>query len=336
MPSINPKFFTDEDFLEYADPHQRQRTRQAKYRPPQKTPEEYLVQDDNRSSFSFTYQAARHEAGWLLGSLGGFYEQQWIRDVLHQVRGGKEANVYLCLGGAHAGADYIAAKVYRPRMLRNLRNDSLYREGRQYLDDQGRPIRDERQARAMRNRTAYGQELMHTSWLAHEYNTLQILHAAGVDVPTPYASAGNAILMGYIGDEQNAAPTLNTVAVDLDQARALYKRVLQNVETMLAHDRIHGDLSAYNILYWNEQITLIDFPQAITCEGNRNAYRIFERDLRRVCEYFTRQGLHTRPVAIAQELWTAYGHHLAPEIDPAWLDADNLQDRKAWDKGYHR
>ena len=48
-------------------------------------------QDDSRESFNFTYKASRHEAGWLLESLGAFYEQKWISDVLRQIKGGKEA-----------------------------------------------------------------------------------------------------------------------------------------------------------------------------------------------------------------------------------------------------
>ena len=51
---------------------------------------------------------------------------------------------------------------------------------------------------------------------------------------------------------------------------------------MLAHGLIHGDLSAYNILSWEDQITLIDFPQVIYAVSNRNARAIFGHDVRRV------------------------------------------------------
>jgi serine/threonine-protein kinase RIO1 len=37
--------------------------------------------------------------------------------------------------------------------------------------------------------------MMHTSWVQHEFQTMQILHAAGADVPVPYACDNNAILM---------------------------------------------------------------------------------------------------------------------------------------------
>jgi RIO kinase 1 len=335
MPKLNPKFFLDDDFEEYVDPSLHRHDQGAPQRAPARIAEEIVAQDDSHKAFDFTYHAARHERWWLLDSLGDFYEHQWINDILRMVRGGKEANVYQCQGTASTGADFIAAKVYRPRALRNLRNDSLYREGRGNLDSEGHLIRDERMQRAMRHRTTFGQELLHTSWLAHEFTTLQVLHAAGADVPVPYASANNAILMAYIGDEQVAAPTLNGIDLDSTEARSLFQRVFWNIEIMLRNDRIHGDLSAFNILYWDGNITLIDFPQAISPQENRNAYRIFERDLARVCEYFTHQGVRQHgaqlnPCKLAADLWTTYGHRLTPDIHPGLLDAEDEGDRKYW------
>ena len=77
-------------------------------------------QDDSSASFKFTYKAARFDEWWLLESLGGFYEHQWITDVLRRLKGGKEASVYLCRSGSGIESPLVAAKVYRPRSLRNL------------------------------------------------------------------------------------------------------------------------------------------------------------------------------------------------------------------------
>ncbi len=78
---------------------------------------------------------------------------------------------------------------------------------------------------------------------------------------------------------------------------------------------IHGDLSAYNILYWEGKITLIDFPQVSNIETNSNAYFILERDITRTCEYFARQGLHRDAAVIMDRLWQRYGHATEP-IEP--------------------
>lgn len=288
------------------------------------------AQDTSRKNLKFTYKAARFEEGWLLDSLGGFFEQQWISDVQRKVKGGKEASVYQCRGGTAIPATLAAAKVYRPRMLRNLRNDHLYREGREDLDDEGRIILDGGKIRAMRQRTQYGKELLHQSWIAYEFTTMQTLHSAGADVPVPYTMAGNAILMGYIGGVSESAPTLNEITLDRDEAKLLFKRIVQNIEIMLANEIIHGDLSAYNILYWKGDIALIDFPQAISPKVNRNAFRIFERDVIRVCDYFHALGIQVNERELSRELWTAHGYRWRQEIHPDLLDAEDPNDRKLW------
>jgi RIO kinase 1 len=286
---------------------------------------------DRSGEFNFTYKASRHEAVWLNASLGGFYEDQWVEDVLQMVKGGKEASVYLCQSNLDViPAPLAAAKVYRPRMLRALKRDHEYREGRADLDSDGRQILDGGMLHAISKRSAYGQELRHSSWIEYEFQTLTALHAAGADSPEPYARANNAILMEYIGDEDGPAPTLNTVDLSRSEARSLFERVLRNIDLLLTHNRVHGDLSAYNILYWDGEITLIDFPQVIDPRTNHQAYRIFERDVTRICEYFAGQGLRADGRRLAAQIWQAHGQRIDPEVHPAFLDADDPQDRKAW------
>ena len=289
-------------------------------------------QDDSARNFRFTYSAARFEEWWLLESLGEFYEHKWISDVLRRLKGGKEASVYLCRSGPAIDAPLVAAKVYRPRSLRNLKNDGQYRTGRVDLDENGTAIVKDGDLHAMAKRTNYGEELRHQSWIAYEFQTLEMLHGAGADVPRPYAMEKNAILMDYIGDMDNAAPTLNTVHLDREEARPLFERVLQDVELLLTHQRVHGDLSAYNILYWDGEVTLIDFPQVVQPQSNPAAWTIFLRDVTRVCQYFASRG-HKRDARIlATDLWTSHGHRVVKEIHPGILDADDPKDRKLWEK----
>ena len=236
-------------------------------------------QDDSRSNFEFTYKAARFEEWWLLDSLGDFYEHKWISDVLSRVKGGKEASVYLCQSDASDDAKLVAAKVYRPRSLRNLKNDGQYRVGRADLDESGRVILDDRALRAMKKRTAFGEELRHQSWIAYEFQTLQTLHCAGASVPRPYAMEKNAILMDFVGDRENPAPPLNTISMRGEEAKSVFASVLHNIDLMLAQGCVHGDLSAFNILYWDGGITLIDFPQVVLIGPNPAAWMIFQRDI---------------------------------------------------------
>jgi len=289
-------------------------------------------QDDSSRSFQYTYQAARFEEWWLLESLGDFYEHKWISDVLRRLKGGKEASVYLCRSGPAIEAPFVAAKVYRPRQLRNLKNDGQYRTGRVDLDQDGRAIVKDGDLHAMAKRTNYGEELRHQSWIAYEFQTLEMLRVAGADVPRPYAMEKNAILMDYIGDVDFAAPTLNTVSLDRDEVHPLYERVIRNIDLLLACQRIHGDLSAYNILYWEGDVTLIDFPQVVQPESNPAAWTIFLRDVTRICQYFASQGLKRNARKLAIDLWTSHGHRVVQEVHPRDLDPEKKEDRRLWEK----
>lgn len=246
--------------------------------------------DEEADTFNFitTYHPSRHEEGWLLSSLQSFYVQNMITDVQASVKGGKEASVYRCTAHSNLNEEFVAAKVYRPRRFRNLRNDAMYREGRAVLTEDGRPAKptDTRLMRALGKKTEFGVQVAHTSWLMYEYTTLQHLYHAGAAVPKPFAADDNAILMGYVGDGNRPAPTLIETKIKPEEAEPLFAEILRNIRLLFAQGFVHGDLSAYNILYWNGGITLIDFPQVTDWANNPNATQILRRDIQRVAEYF--------------------------------------------------
>jgi RIO kinase 1 len=277
-----------------------------------------------------SYRASRYEEVWLLSSLEPLFHHRWFDDVLRMIKGGKEASVYLCAGNQTTGEDFVAAKVYRPRRFRNLRNDWLYREGRADLDETGHSIQDDGMLHAIRKRTRLGRELLHTSWLEYEFQTLRKLHEAGADVPKPFVSDSNTILMSYYGDDVMGAPTLNEVNLPAAEARGLFDRVVHNIDRMLSLGCIHGDLSAYNILYWEGEIAIIDFPQVISPDQNRSAFPIFERDVARICEYFQRQGVRNNPRKLAADLWASHQQRFMPLVDPKII-ADDDGERDIWE-----
>jgi RIO kinase 1 len=222
------------------------------------------------------------------------------------VKGGKEANVYACEAHPASGLDWIAAKLYRERMLRNLKNDAVYKIGRTIRDREGKQVRNSRERRAIINKSGYGQKVDFMMWVGTEYRTQTMLYEAGADVPKPVAQHGHTILMEFIGDAYGAAPALNETSLDHDEAAPLFQRVMDNVKIMLDHHLIHGDLSAYNILYWEGDIWLIDFPQAVEARTNPHAFDILQRDITRVCEYFARFDVVSDPQQLTWNLWQPY------------------------------
>lgn len=268
-----------------------------------------LVEPGDSYGFHPTYKSAHHDHGeqqWIIDALGGFYDDGVIDDVLRVVKGGKEASVYCCAAHPSTGVDLIAAKIYRPRMFRNLKNDALYREGRGMVDDEGKEILDQRRHRAVQKKTRFGSQVSITSWIEYEYQTLRLLYEAGIDIPKPFGQSGKAILMEYLGDEEVAAPTLNHVSLSPDEAQPLFDRVMRSVERMLACNRIHADLSAYNILYWDGEIKIIDFPQTVDPRFNPHAAALLARDVERVCQYFARQGVKADAARLADDLWSRF------------------------------
>ncbi|MDE0200723.1 MAG: hypothetical protein OXK78_21130 [Caldilineaceae bacterium] len=281
---------------------------------------------DLESVWEITYTPARFEGGFLRTSLRPFYQEDQIVDVMAQVKGGKEANVYRCRAHESVDVEWIAAKVYRPRQFRNLRNDALYREGRDLLTaEDGRPQavkrRDSRTARAVSKKSAFGVQVRHLSWLMYEFSALQTLHEAGVPVPKPYGVGENAILMEFIGDEQMAAPTLHETRLEDSEAGPLFERMRRSIAVMLEKGYVHGDLSAFNILYWDGEIKLIDFPQVIDIQANRSARAVLNRDVKRVCQYFSRYGIREDPIQLAEELWERYA---APDPDDLAADLSSI------------
>lgn len=266
--------------------------------------------NDHEHDFIPSYAAAldplHYERQWVINSVSGFYRDNLITDVTRLVKGGKEANVYCCLANPQMGVELIAAKLYRPRMLRHLRNDAVYREGRIVLDSDGKEVKGDREARAMRKKTRFGKHLGFMTWIMHEYGVQRELFDDGADVPRPIAQMGNTILMDYVGDDWGPAPTLSEISLEPEETQPLLDRVMENVRLMLSHHYVHGDLSAYNLLYWEGEITIIDFPQMVDARKNQNAFSFLQRDIQRVCEYFGRYGAKADPAELSLDLWERY------------------------------
>lgn len=143
-------------------------------------PKEVVVElaqpGDGPVGFNPTFKAAHqdhHEYQWIVHALGGFYADSLINDVLRAVKGGKEASVYCCEAHPAMGVKLLAAKIYRPRIFRNLKNDAPYREGRELLDEEGKGIRDTRRQRALKKRRA-----MAASWPSRPGSSTSIRRSA--------------------------------------------------------------------------------------------------------------------------------------------------------------
>jgi RIO kinase 1 len=288
-----------------ASPHSYAKRRQQVSASPVK-PEAELAQLP--AEFAASVQVTNTERAWIKEYLGPFYRNQLIEDVVRRVKAGKEATVYACAGHASTGHSVLAAKLYRERSLRSSKNAGQYQQGRSLLDDEGNAARPRngRTHHAAARSSKHDQVATQVSWLMHEFTLLKALHEAGADVPAVVEYAEHALLMEFVGEGFDAAPTLNDVELATVEAQQLYERVVYNVELLLGLGWVHGDLSPHNILYQPGRIVLIDFPQVVDCHNNPRAFALFERDLQRVSEYFAHNGCATDPHALARQLWSKH------------------------------
>ncbi|MFI5315892.1 MAG: RIO1 family regulatory kinase/ATPase [Myxococcota bacterium] len=233
------------------------------------------------------------EKAEVLAQFGG---QGLVTDVLGVVGDGKEATVYLCAAHESVGVEWLAAKVYRAAKFR------AFRGGRSYAGE--RTALSSRAKRAMRTKTDTGKRIAHHEWVAWEWETLCRLHDAGADVPEPLASSDDAILMEFVGDGEGAAPQLRFVDLEPDAARAALERLLHNVEILLDSHLVHGDLSAYNVLWWQEKPWIIDVPQSLNLHTHQGGFEFLRRDIANLERYFARYGLSARD--FADRAWRRY------------------------------
>ena len=239
-------------------------------------------------------------------------EHDYEEEVLGTLKMGKESEVRLVARVGQGRISYIAEKRFKAKGFRSFRDDSLYRAT--WFTGPGA----RRERRAVQGKTRTGRRMLEHAWYGHEWTELCHLHAAGVTVPPPVeavlptkqaprsfhwrpvnaASKGGrdedtegGYRMAFIGDAPTAAPRLSSVKLAPADGARVWRHLLEEVAAMLRADRVHGDLSAYNVLYWRERPVLIDFSQTVDVVTHPGARELLHRDLERVASYFQRQGV---------------------------------------------
>jgi RIO kinase 1 len=247
-----------------------------------------------------------------------------IDEVLSRLKSGKEADIYLV---RHAG-EILAAKVYKDRSVRSFQNDAVYKEGR--------ATRNSRTQRAMDKGSRFGREAAEDAWKTRESEALDTLFAAGVRVPKPHLFYEGVLLMEVVVDaEGRPAPRLIDAAIPPERAVELYTDLRQQAIRILMCDLIHGDLSAYNVLFaWNGP-TVIDLPQIVGAAHNSQAEFFFRRDLEAIRRFFASIAptLGAR-ASDATEIWQAYvRRELRPDFVPSGRIEPPRESRRSLGQG---
>jgi RIO kinase 1 len=222
-------------------------------------------------------------------------EDGLVDEVLRPLMSGKEAAVYV----VRCGNELRCAKVYKEANKRSFRQAAEYQEGRK--------VRNSRQARAMAKGTKYGRKETEDAWQNAEVAALFRLAGAGVRVPKPFDFLDGVLLMELVADEYgDAAPRLNDVVLEPDQAREYHEFLIRQIVLMLCTGLVHGDLSEFNVLVGPSGPVIIDLPQAVDAAGNNHAFTMLERDVGNMASYFGRFAPELRETRYAREMWALY------------------------------
>ena len=239
---------------------------------------------------------------WLVGD-------PFVDIELGVLRTGKEAQVDLVERRGPDGRNcLLARKYYLPRTVAakgqlealgvqrasTFRNDVQYREGRQF--------RKSRDRRAVERMSAHGKRLLQSRWTDHEFQVMHRLWSAGVSVPYPVSFGDDRFVLEYLGSRDGAAPQLAEARLDGAALVAAAEQLVDGLATITAAGWAHGDLSAYNLLWWDEQLWFIDFPQAVDLAANPQGIDFLHRDVVNVCTWFTRRGYPIDPEEVFAEL----------------------------------
>lgn len=239
----------------------------------------------------------------------------WLVDEPHHdvdlgaIKSGKEAQINLIeRSGDDGRRALIARKRYLPREVKYkgqlealgvqrssaFHNDVQYREGRQF--------RKSRDRRAVERMSTYGKRLLQDRWTGHEHEVMSKLWNAEVPVPYPVAYDDDVFDLEFIGDIDGAAPQLNAAKLGVDELDEAWAQLVIGLRAITSLGFAHGDLSAYNLLWWDDRLWFIDFPQAIDIAANPTGLDFLHRDAVNVCTWFDRRGVDAEPEDLFADL----------------------------------
>jgi RIO kinase 1 len=190
----------------------------------------------------------------------GFYDE-----IIGPLEVGKESNVFV----AQKGKKKVIIKIYRvqnadfKRMFSYIKQDPRY----DFLKNKRRDII--------------------FAWTQREYKNLIRAERGKVRVPETFAWKYNIIIEEFIGKEEAAPPLKNSPPEDPEK---FLKETIKQMRLLYRAGLVHGDLSSFNILNFNDKPVLIDFSQS-TLVRTPNSLELLERDVKNVLQYFKKQGV---------------------------------------------
>ena len=150
--------------------------------------------------------------------------------------------------------------------------------------------------------TTYGKRLLQDRWTGHEHDVMQRLWQVGVSVPYPVSFGEDLFFLEYIGARDGAAPQLARARLDDHELKDAWQQLVEALHAMTAEGIVHADLSAFNLLWWEGRLVVIDLPQAVDLAANPQGLDFLHRDVLNVSNWFDRHGVEVDAEELFGEL----------------------------------
>ena len=126
-------------------------------------------------------------------------------------------------------------------------------------------------------------------WVRKEYRNLLRLAKWGLRVPEPIAVQKNVLVMEYIGDEIAPAPRLRDTKID--NPEEVFDYLIRFTATAWQKaNLVHGDLSAYNILWHEGEAIVIDVGQGVV-QNHPRSEEFLVRDVKQLVRWANSNGI---------------------------------------------
>ena len=132
-------------------------------------------------------------------------------------------------------------------------------------------------------------------WARKEFSNLKRMYSAGIRVPEPICLEKNVLVMEFIGYDGRRAPLLKEAyemgELDTNDLQRIYRDIIQTVWKMVKEaGLVHGDLSEYNVMVFEENPVIIDVSQAVSID-HPNSKEFLKQDIYNITRFFSKTGI---------------------------------------------
>jgi RIO kinase 2 len=124
--------------------------------------------------------------------------------------------------------------------------------------------------------------LLNIQTAKREYDILNYLRQSSTSFPTPLYRSFHCIVMEPFYGSRLAD------AESLDDPESVLEKIISNVKIAYQNGYINGDLNEYNIMVNNDNIFILDWPQAIKSD-TINANVVLMRDVKNILKFFSKK-----------------------------------------------